>query len=114
MNNGELIKCQHGYVGWCGTCSRTRKQTKELNLASNMTTRQAFAMAAMQGMLANPDTDSDYDILASFAIEAANAMLKALEGQQSSTESELIGGDHGGVRNTLLAMEMVAAFAAEG
>ena len=82
----DLIKCPHGYKGWCDTCANTSRQTKEKNLASNMTKREAFAMAAMQGMMANPDVDLDYDLSAGYAVEAANALLKALEGQQLSTD----------------------------
>ena len=54
----DTIKCPHGESGWCDQCAissaRRNELNRELNLASNMTTRQAFAMAAMQGMMANP------------------------------------------------------------
>jgi len=46
---------------------------------TGLTKREAFAMAAMQGMLASGEVITDYDYLASEATEMANAMLKALE-----------------------------------
>jgi hypothetical protein len=48
-----------------------------------MTKREAFAMAAMQGAISNEDNRHvSYDILASDAVELANALLKALEEEE--------------------------------
>ena len=48
--------------------------------ASGFTKREAFAMAAMQGLLtSNSSCDASADLVASWSIECANALLKALE-----------------------------------
>lgn len=53
-----------------------------------MTKREAFAMAAMQGILATPADDFEDDIeatpegLASFAVECADALIAELEKQK--------------------------------
>jgi hypothetical protein len=55
---------------------------KEHVSANGLTKREAFAMAAMQGAISNEDNRHvSYDILASDAVELANALLKALEEQ---------------------------------
>jgi len=48
--------------------------------ANGLTKREAFAMAAMQGLLTtDPNNHVDADQIASWSIECANALLKALE-----------------------------------
>ncbi len=44
-----------------------------------LTKREAFAMAAMQGILANPNCDDVYSDKAAAAVVHADALLKALE-----------------------------------
>jgi len=50
------------------------------DLAKYLTKREAFAMAAMQGITSSDiNNDVSADLVASWAIECANALLKALE-----------------------------------
>lgn len=52
------------------------------DLASTMTKREAFAMAAMQGILArSTSTTIFYDDVAQIAVKAADALIKALGGE---------------------------------
>ena len=54
-----------------------------VKIYTGLTKREAFAMAAMQGLIpATIDLGECYDDQASHAVEMANALLKALEESQ--------------------------------
>lgn len=54
-----------------------------------LTKRETFAMAAMQGMMANSQSNKmELEAVAGVALMHADALLKALEGQQLSTQED--------------------------
>lgn len=78
MNNGDCpaspIFNEHGFVGNWDVLKDPS------NATGGLTKREAFAMAAMQGAMSTIDDGHvSYDVLASDAVEMANALLKALE-----------------------------------
>ena len=84
MNNSDspIAPVQTRQV-WIGTDDDGKEILATVNGGNGLTKREHFAAMAMQGMLAN-DLHCQYEDsdLATYAVTAANALLKALEESQ--------------------------------
>lgn len=80
MKNGDMPASP------CGESYKTQQypggdwiHNKKSALHSGLTKREMFAMAAMQGILSNPNDRYTYDQLAGHAVNYADALLAELE-----------------------------------
>lgn len=56
-----------------------QQQIKEMKKAQDLSRREQFAMAALQGLLADPNnSDTGMDRIAGYSVEAADALLSKL------------------------------------
>lgn len=82
--NGDMpampVQATNKLIEMISTCESDSALDSYISTFGGLTKREQFAMAAMQGLLADPNnSDTGMDRIANYAIEAADALLAKLD-----------------------------------
>jgi hypothetical protein len=70
----------------------------KISASAGLTKREIFAAMAMQGLLAYPNCNQSVGVLAFVAVQAADALIEALDDDKDDSEGGNVASDRGPIQ----------------